>query len=262
MSQNEPARKGWNEVFAQFFENPTRSTLRTLLRENLGEFNHIDFKKMWLLDAALARHLLGFANSGGGVIVIGVREEDDKNLAPDGLETLADKTDISNSVKRFLPDTLQYSVLNFRFDESEYAKIKGKQFQVLLIENAPEHLPFVCQADGDKIRKAAIYVRDGVATIEASHEQLQRILNTRIATSHSTDRELTLKDHLDELQILYAMIPRQVGGLFGLQPIGLSTPNPSYPKEHLDSFVARMIEAKKKVIEEFLMKGANSIRLA
>ena len=73
MAQQQERSKRVYEVFTEFFEQPTRSRLRELLKNNLGEFNHLDFKEQWLPKEArgkLARDILGFANSGGGVMVI------------------------------------------------------------------------------------------------------------------------------------------------------------------------------------------------
>lgn len=38
--------KGLKEAFARFFEDPSREGLRDLLRDNLGETNEFDFKKV------------------------------------------------------------------------------------------------------------------------------------------------------------------------------------------------------------------------
>lgn len=253
MAQQQEQPKWAYEVFAEFFEQPTRSRLRELLKNNLGEFNHLDFKEQWLPKEArgkLARDILGFANSGGGVMVIGVKECADGPLSSVGIPKLMDKTDIHNSVKKFLPGDIDYDVLNFPFQESEYGAIKGKKFQALLVEDRPQHLPFISMADGDQIESGRVYVRSGTATPVATHEQLQKILNRRIETGHSTDRELTLKEHLDELKLLYACIsPSSI-------PIDMITLviNPHYPKESYQAFIAQMIILKKKSIESFLQQ--------
>jgi hypothetical protein len=262
VADNESAPKGIHEAFAQFFEQPTRPALRKLLQGNLGEFDHVDFKRQWPNGPKLARSILAFANSSGGVMVVGVTEDDDNSLAPDGLSALTDKTDICNSVKKFLPNDLDYIVLDFAFSDCEYAALKGKQFQVLVVEDRPERLPFVAIAGGDDIKSGAIYVRDGIAAVVANHYQLQNIINRRISTGHSSDREMTLKEHLDELKILYAAIPeritsplfRAVTSISSLAA-GISEPNPSYPQEGFEAFIVRMIEVKKKVIETVLRDG-------
>lgn len=243
--------KGLHEAFARFFEQPTRPALRTLIKENIGEFDHLDFKSEWPEGAALARHVLGLANSGGGVIVVGVVEAGDKSLSAEGLPAFQDKTAVLSSFRKYVPDPIEVGVYDFSFNESEYGPIKGKRYQVVLVEDRPSHLPFLCKADGKNIRAAAVYVRDGVATVEASHEQMQRIINRRISTGHSTSREMTLRDHLDELKALYDAIRERVPNpvfQMHVRDIG-SVPNPAYPRQSMDEFVALMIDQKKSVIE-------------
>jgi len=254
--------KALHEEFSKFFEQPSRPNLRKLLQANLGEFDHIDFKRQWPERPKLARDILGFANSAGGVLVVGVEETSDKSLMPEGISEFEDKTDICSAVRKFLPDDIRFEVLDFAFTESEYDRIKNRKFQVLIVDDRPEYLPFVAIKDGDKIQSGVVYVRHGVSTTSATHHQLQQILNRRIQTGHSTERELTLKEHLDELQVLYASIPqRSADPIFGtmlaskVMSIAMSAPNPHYPKEGFEAFVARMIEAKKSVIEDFLQNG-------
>jgi schlafen family protein len=255
MPDDIPKPKGLHEAFAAFFETPSRPALRKLLQENVGECDHLDFKQEWPSGAKLARHILGFANSGGGVAVVGVTEQPDKTLAASGLAAFTDKTDVFNSVKKFLPDGLPADIIDFQFDETEYAAIRGRKFQVLLVDDRPAYLPFVSTANGDGIREGAVYVRGAAATSAATHEQLQRILNRRIATGHSTARALTIRDHLDELQTLYEAInkrsPNPIYNLMAFADVH-SVPNPSYPKEGMEAFVAGLIDQKKKVIGDII----------
>ncbi len=243
MSDEFPKKsKGTREAFAQFFESPSRPGLRKILQESLGEFNHTDFKAQWPENSLLARHILGFANSGGGVMVIGVAE-DDGTLTPDGVTSLRDKTDINNGVKKFLPFGIVYEVYDFRFTESEYPSIVDKTFQVLLVEDRSEHIPFLAMADGADVRSNVAYVRDGVSSTQATHHQLQDIINRRIATGHSTTRELSLSEHLDELKSLYDRIPERIPNSFSSMnafSTALSVKNPIYPEEGLSVFLARL----------------------
>lgn len=247
--------KGVHEAFAQFFESPSRPALRKLLQQNVGEFNHLDFKEEWVAGPKLARHILAFANHGGGALVVGMREESDKTLTASGISAFKDKTDIFNSIKKFVADSLKVEVLDFSFEETEYAAIKGRKFQVTLVNDCPSYLPFVCTSDGDGIREGAVYVRDGVATTEASHDQLQRIINRRISTGHSTRHAMTLRDHLDELQILYNAVEKTSSNpIYQLATVSslLSVRNPHYPEESMDAFVARLIEQKKRVVQAII----------
>ena len=260
-----PKSKGYHEGFARFFEHPTREGLRDLLKRNVGEFAYCDFKENWPAHAKTARHILGIANSAGGCMVIGVREKKDKSLESIGLKTLTDKTDVLKGIQKFLPEllfsTLGNSIVDFSFKESEYLTIRGKKFQVLFVGDDPKHIPFIATAKGEGIRKLGIYVRQGPATQEANYEELQRVINRRLETGYSSQREIDLTTHLGELQALYhniskyhyphAITTQAITSI--LAPLqGKPELNPAYPKEGYDDFVAHMVERKKRLIEMVL----------
>jgi len=264
--------KGLFEEFTQFFEKPTREGLRQLIKKNVGELSYCDFKQQWPTYPKLARHLLGLANSGNSCMVIGIFENEDGTLDPKGLEILIDKTEIFNGVKKYLPNVLltNINILDFAYKASEYPTLIGKRFQVVLMEDDPNHLPFIATDNGDGIRNGAIYLRRGAATEEATYEELQSIINRRIATGYSSQREIDLHKHLEQLKILYGHIDKfhvitsgglaetlskmattiQAASLFGT--IKEKIPNPQYPKEDLETFIVNMIEKKKKRIEKEL----------
>jgi predicted HTH transcriptional regulator len=247
-------QKGWHEEFARFFEVPTRDALRELLRVQAQEWDYCDFKQEWPTSGKLARHLLGVANSQGGCLVAGVAEKGDGTLDPIGLPALIDKAVLSADLQRFLPDQLQYEVINFTYEEAEYPKIRGKKFQVIIVEDTPEYTPFVSTSADNDIRLATIYVRRGTSSVEPTYEELQRVINRRISTSYSSKPEMDLNVHLTELEALYRRLPRYRDRLARLteQLIGYVEPNPSYPKEDFDSFLARLIEEKKAIVLRLL----------
>jgi predicted HTH transcriptional regulator len=231
--------------------------LREILQESLGEFSHTDFKEQWPEDSSLARHILGFANSGGGVVIVGVKEGDDNSLSPIGLSVLRDKAKIGAAVRRFLPFGLDYQILDFHFKETEYGPIKDKSFQVVVVEDRPQRIPFVAEADGATIQANVVYVRDGAATLPASHDQLQEVINRRLDTGHSTKRELTLHEHLEELKVLYGQIRARVPIDFSSMAAiaaAMSCKNPMHPDEGYEAFVARLITEKKEAIESLLCR--------
>ena len=78
------------EGFARFFEQPTREGLRELLKQNFGEQDYLDFKKQWTSLSKIAKHIIAFANSGGGCIVLGVEQTNDE-LEAVGLDSILDK---------------------------------------------------------------------------------------------------------------------------------------------------------------------------
>lgn len=261
--------KSLHEEFAKFFENPTRDKFRELLKGNFGELNNLDFKEDWSSTwGKTAKHILGIANTGGGCLIVGVKQLDDKLLDPIGLKTSVDKADISKGIKKFLPSFLlsEIEMLDFSFDASEYPKLVGKTFQVLLVGDNPKYLPFVSQAtSGSDIQESEIYVRRGTSTEKTNYEELQRLLNTRIETNQSSQTEIDMQTHFDQLKFLYSLIKEgdliPKGNFLGIDLTAMSKtivslasnfdlkPNPLYPKESIDEFTNKLIHKKKKKIE-------------
>jgi hypothetical protein len=212
--------------------------------------------------------VLGLANYGGGCIVAGVKQRDDGALDPVGLASLSDKTKVSSALDNFLPDTLLrlIEILDFSYKASEYPTLKDKSFQVLVVEDDPSHLPFVAVRDGTSVRNNAIYTRRGASTVAANHEELQRIVSRRLETGYSSRRELDLRTHLEQLKILFEQISphrtRYIGSLDQWWGTALieqlasayseQIPNPTYPEENYETFVARAIAQKKRRIEKEL----------
>lgn len=251
------------EGFARFFEQPTREGLKELLKQNFGEQDYLDFKKQWTSLSKIAKHIIAFANSGGGCIVLGVEQTNDE-LEAVGLDSILDKADIAKGVFKYLPTEIEYTVLDFNFTSSEYEKIVGKKFQVIFIEYKPEYIPFVTKGQGDDVKKDTIYVRRGTNTITATYEDIQRLVSKRIETGYSSTAELDLEQHLAQLKILYGNINRNeysggigsmIQGSLAQMFKGVATPNIAYPEEDYENFILRMILKKKVRIEKELCLG-------
>lgn len=251
--------KSFQEDFAKFFEQPSREGLREVLRTHHGELDQMDFKNAWPAWPKVACHVLALANTGGGCIVVGVAENDDGSADPVGLAEFTDKADVDSGVSPFLPDAVEYLTLNFEYNDSEYAALKGKKFQVMVVEDKPEELPFLAERDGKDISAKTIYVRKGTSSRPATHADLQRLINRRIETGHSSSPAMDLDEHLDHLKALYGAISRVhtrsfPAALSRLAQLGtsMSEPNPDYPDETFDEFVASVIDDKKALIRRFL----------
>jgi predicted HTH transcriptional regulator len=249
--------KGIKEAFAKFFEDPDRVKFKELVQNNTGEYNHIDFKESWIKDEKLAKNILVFANNRGGIIVFGIKENSDRTLTSTGLDSMEDKAQIIKRARSYIPESLIFDIDNFSFTESEYAEIKGKNFQVLRVEDSPEYIPFLSLKGGNGIKKNVIYYRGSVNTEEATHEQVQEIISRRIDTGYSTTREITLREHLIELRNLYNMISKyDDSGLKYNMTVFMASlgggPNRHYPKEGFDEFINRMITIKKQIIESMI----------
>lgn len=268
-------KKGIHEEFARFLEQPTRDKFRELVKNSLGEFDNLDYKEDWSDFSKIGKHILAMANSGGGCILLGISQEENGKIITKGLEKVIDKANINNGLSKFLPKLLKYEILDFHFEGAEYKNIENKSFQVILIEDHPEHIPFVSVADGSDISKHKIYIRNGTKSEEPNYEKLQALLNRRISTNFSTDSEIKLEEHFSQLKVLFGQIEKGkykyeyensefyelVSGLaFGLKTLGRQVKssefvkNDKYPSEDFDDFVVRMIEVKKKRIESIIMK--------
>lgn len=254
-------------------ENPTRENFRKMMQKNVGEMDNLDFKEKWIEGAHLAKTLLAMGNSNGGMICVGAKEDKDGTIIPVGIEKLYDKADINNSVSKFIPAGLDYVIYDFSFDNSEYEALKSRRFQLLVVHNTPDRLPFVCVKSSEKeIEKDAIYVRRGTKCEKATADDIERIIEKRISTIYkATADDMTLNKHLDQLKILYRELPKKIDVLIKKgEPTGLELisslfagvyknndvyeerDNPEYPKESYEAFINRMIDRKKLRIEHEL----------
>lgn len=195
--------KKQHEGFAQFFEKPTREALRALIKDNIGETDYLDFKEQWIPGPKLAKHILAMSNSGGGALIIGVKENDDGTTEPVGINDFKDKEKISKDLSKYLPTDVSWDSFEFAYKDSEYEKLKGKKFQVLLVEYNPQFIPFLCLKASDGIKENTVYVRRGTSTTEATHDDLQKIINDRVETGYSSKHVLALSEHLQQLKELY-----------------------------------------------------------
>ena len=253
--------KGAREDFARFFEGPTREGLREVLRNNVGEADELDFKREWPDSSKLAKHVLGLANfGGGGCVVVGVEQAAGGRLDPVGMDTLKDKTELLGGMDRYLPDELarQLEVLDFPYRDSEYPTLKGKTFQVLFVTDDPQHQPFLASADGRHVSANAVYTRRNAGTEPANHEELQRIISL-LETGYSSRRELDLREHLEQIRVLYEQTARPDPGgsgdgfaaLLGWMVFGPDTAREVVENspEGFGRFLARVIAEKKRRIE-------------
>lgn len=250
---------------------PTLDNFREFLKNQTGEHNSIDFKREWICKDKLAKLMLALANYGGGVVVFGVQENDDKTFSCEGLQALKAKEQIEADVKSYISTNLKYEIYDFNYQSSEYEALKGKNFQMLVVEDTPEFLPFISHKQSTDIKKAAIYIRRGTSDELVDEQELENILKRR--SQHmfpATGEPLKLQEHLDQLKILYKNIQPTIvtyekgpmTSILGEIVMGLSVgslldrkkeePNPLYPEESYDEFVAELIDKKKKKIERVL----------
>ena len=150
-----------DKFYDEFLKEPTKDNFRNFLSKNCGELDEVDYKATWIDKGHLAKTMLAMANSNGGAIIVGVKEEDDGTLTPTGLENFKDKAIINDDIHKLVPAELDYQVLDFSYDSSEYEKMQNKKFQMLIVFDTPDRLPFVSQSETTGLEKDAIYVRRG-----------------------------------------------------------------------------------------------------
>ena len=259
----------------QFLKESTKDNFRDFMKKSCGELNEMDFKETWIDKGPLAKIMLAMANNGGGIIVFGVKENEDNTFDILGLDSLKDTADISNSISRLVSSSLDYEVFNFVFDSDVYGKFENKKFQIMVIHDTPERLPFVSLGQSEKIEKDVIYVRRGTKSEKATSEEINRIIERKIATIYSENTDMSLDQHLEQLKKLYSELPQKIqvlvrkgtqpnfaaalkvfgeriGALYGTPDEYEEKDNPNYPDEGYEAFILRMINAKKLKIEKVL----------
>ena len=264
-----------DHFYDQFLKEPTKDNFRDFMKKSCGELNEMDFKETWIDKGPLAKIMLAMANNGGGIIVFGVKENEDNTFDIIGLDSLKDTADISNSISRLVSSSLDYEVFNFVFDSDVYGKFENKKFQIMVIHDTPERLPFVSLGQSEKIEKDVIYVRRGTKSEKATSEEINRIIERKIATIYSENTDMSLDQHLEQLKKLYSELPQKIqvlvrkgtqpnfaaalkvfgeriGALYGTPDEYEEKDNPNYPDEGYEAFILRMINAKKLKIEKVL----------
>jgi predicted HTH transcriptional regulator len=254
------------ENFAKFLEEPTRDKLRDILKDNTGEYRNIDFKKEWTDNSKISKHILAMANTGGGIIVTGVEEKDNKTFSICGLKEIDDKAIIRARLNKYLPEDLDYIVMDFTYEDSEYNKLKGKKFQVILVNYDESKIPYVSKSEGKFLRENGIYIREGTSSKEPNYYQLQTLINKRIST-YDTSSSIKLEEHLNQLEILYSRIKKyhiyyertdtfnkfsEFINSFSSAINGekKKEKNNKYPDEDYEDFIVNLISKKKKRIEK------------
>lgn len=262
--------KQLKDIVYNLLQEPTLDKMREFLKSQTGEHNSIDFKKQWIDGDKLAKMMLAIANTEGGIIVFGVAENEDGSIQCEGLKQLKDKASISNDVKNYITSDLKYDIYDFSYTTSEYLELEGRHFQMMVIDDIPEHIPFLSKKESTHLKTNEIYVRRGTSCEVANQEELRVIINRRINYVHPLNGEpLQLEEHLNQLKVLYKNISKEkvyykngftdgvasfltafVGSITNGERI--AEPNPLYPDEEYEEFISRMIIEKKNKIERVL----------
>lgn len=268
-----------DKFYDGFLKSPSKDNFRKFLKENCGELNEIDFKLGWIDKGQLSKMILSMANSHGGIIVVGVNENEDGTLSLEGLAQLKDKADINNEISKYVPPGLDYEVFDFVYDASEYTAVENKKFQLLIIHDTPERLPFISMKETTGLKSDTIYIRRGTKCEIANAHEIEKMLEAKIQTIFKESSNLSLEEHLNQLKILYSELPQKINvlvrkgklsqsattmletlsksigkayGILGEPDQYEEIDNPNYPEESYEAFIVRMIQLKKLKIEKFL----------
>jgi len=161
-----------------------------------------------------------------------------------------DKADISKSFKNYIPSNLNYSVIDFDYEDFDHKELKGKKFQVIVVDFESKFIPFLALKGGTGIRENSIYVRAGTESVEANQDQLEDLLNNRIESGYSSNRTSSLAEHLEQLRELMEASRRDgissISMMRMFDQMGMDSMSEHY------NFIEKMISKKKKIIEEIV----------
>lgn len=225
----------------KFITDPNKETFADLIEEYDFETDNIEHKQIWSEKGQLAKEILALANSGGGIIIFGVKENDDKTTTPCGLDQIKDPAQVNNSIKKYIPTNLKYKVESFKYDRSEYKKLIGKIFQVLIVNDQPELLPFISTSQGSGMLNSTIYVKRNTACVQATYLDVQSLIDRRIETGFISN--IDFQDHIDQLKILYKNQPNFISRMLYAHDIGNAA---------FDKYIEELIKKKKKIIDKVI----------
>lgn len=154
----------------------------------------------------------------------------------------------------------------------EKKTLKDKAFQMLVVEDTPQFIPFLAKRESGSLKQNQIYVRRGTSCEIVNQEELTALLHRRCNYMHPlSGKPLNLNEHLKQLKMLYDNIEKnhvsyenslwanEISAILGNMASKMDAmcgkkvePNPLYPEECFEEFIARMIADKKKKIERVL----------
>ncbi len=155
-----------------------------------GENDLVEFKRKFTSPEKIAKEMIAFANSKGGMILFGI--DDDKSIV--GVESEKGELElISAAAKFYCEPELEY--------EWEVLLLKGKDIVVVHIEES-KMKPHRLISDEEPEENSKVYVRHRDQSIIASRETVKILKDTNVSAHPLKvsigDIEKTLFDYLNE----------------------------------------------------------------
>lgn len=192
--------------FEKFFREPTKDKLNTLLKNHTGENDNLEFKEKWIEEDKLAKIIISIINSGGGVIIFGIKENKEaKTFENTGLskEEIKDKTEIMKKLSSYVSN-IYYDVRDFDYTNNVYGELQGKFFQMIIIQSDTSKLPLFSLKESNYIKKNEVYIRRGASTEIANNDEIQRILDKTVKARINNFISGDLNEELMQLKVLYS----------------------------------------------------------
>lgn len=185
--------------------------------EHPAEARDTDYKAAVKFDeetdfaAKLVKHILGFANSGGGYIIIGYKEQPDKRPAPDPgmtneIAASYDVTRLCQYVEKYLAgqDRIKIKIYKEEFG--------GGRYPIIRIGRFPEY-PFTCTKDhisksnGETILESGqIYIRtEGAMTLPVkAASEWRQLIRECIKASQEIEAKRPTEEQGDQWERLFS----------------------------------------------------------
>ena len=118
-------KQGKDKFYDEVVKEPSKDKFRKFIKENLGELDEVDFKEQWIPKGELSKLLLAMANSRGGVIVVGIKENDDGTLEiasshMGDLENMQNTEHIQKNLREQYMKTLQVAKVTYLTCQKAY----------------------------------------------------------------------------------------------------------------------------------------------
>ena len=157
------------------------------------EHDYVEFKGGQIFEdrgsllGSLAKQVSAFANSGGGVIVLGV--DNDRNV--DGVPALQGRTSTREWLEQTIPTLVVYTLREYRVHQvardAAASRIPANRHLIVVEIGDSPLAPHQCDKDGGQARRGMYYYRQGSNSVPAPHFHLELLRQRRTAPVLSVD---------------------------------------------------------------------------